>query len=615
MNKLITATATVFIVAAGATACGASSGGSGAGSSGGTGGAPYVITDNVPAPGEHLYIPAGRYVALGDSFSSGEGVQPFHPETDHAGLFGTKDTCHRSFSAYSQILRKVAKNPEAPRPQSDKDFVACSGAQIQALWNWNVDNTSEPPQLDRLNIKAVESNGHPGGPVGLVTMTMAGNDVGFGPIIQQCLRRVQGWAAWLLPGAAVLGSGSCQSPDVQHQLDVNLNWLDGTRADNHNPNNLEQVYKGLRRDAPHARILILGYPHEFKPGYSHDCQHIDQADLGWANSQLTDRLDNVIQANIKAANANIEYVQTVTYFQNYPQCGGPGASAFYGVDPNIFPDWQGFFHPNAWGQQLLAQAVLDKLENPAPTASTSPSPSPSATSTSSCSSETFLSVARRSYGKSLIPSGTPTCADGYAYEDFLPGSGGQQAPFFFKQDASGNWALIEGGSAVPRIACTTIPPSVMTKLGYQCSPIALIPSPATPSPSGSIAPGHATPQEAVDGFFQARFQGNETLACSYASPASRANCSSQNSQEPAITGNIAFNGADVSGQFALVELTGHLCYPGRACESNTNPLLNMPASPASFQQVYLALVKSTTYTFSPYPCIRVGGMWYINLGP
>lgn len=141
------------------------------------------------------------------------------------------------------------------------------------------------------------------------------------------------------------------------------------------------------------------------------------------------------------------------------------------------------------------------------------------------------------------------------------------------------------------------------------------PTPATPSPSASITPGHATPEEAVDGFLQARFQGNETLACSYASLASRANCNSQNSQEPAITGNIAFNGADVSGNFALVELTGHLCYPGRACESNTNPLLNMPASPASFQQVYLALVQSTTYTFSPYPCIRVGGMWYINLGP
>lgn len=139
--------------------------------------------------------------------------------------------------------------------------------------------------------------------------------------------------------------------------------------------------------------------------------------------------------------------------------------------------------------------------------------------------------------------------------------------------------------------------------------------PALPISPSSISPGYATPKEAVSGFFHARFQGHETLACSYASPASRANCSSQNSQQPAISGNIALHDVVVSGKFALVEVTGRLCYPGRGCESNTNPLLGMPASPATFQQVYDDLVKSTTYTFSPYPCIRVGGKWYINFGP
>jgi hypothetical protein len=42
--------------------------------------------------------------------------------------------------------------------------------------------------------------------------------------------------------------------------------------------------------------------------------------------------------------------------------------------------------------------------------------------------------------------------------------------------------------------------------------------PLPPISPSSISPGHATPREAVDGFFQALFQGNETLACSYASP-------------------------------------------------------------------------------------------------
>lgn len=136
-----------------------------------------------------------------------------------------------------------------------------------------------------------------------------------------------------------------------------------------------------------------------------------------------------------------------------------------------------------------------------------------------------------------------------------------------------------------------------------------------PISASSISPGHATPREAVDGFFQAWRQGNETLACSYASPASRATCSSQISQQRVISEYVALQDAVVSGKFALVEVTGTLCFPGGACESNTNPMLEMPASSASFQQVYDDLVKSTTYTFSPFPCIRVGGIWYINFGP
>ena len=569
--------------------------------------AAYVITNNVKAPGRHLYIPSGRYVALGDSFSSGEGNPPFDPRTDHAALFTTHDTCHRSSVAYSQILQKIDTHHTAPIPNY-ADFVACSGAQIQALFNNNTDNNSEPPQLNRLDKNY--------GQVGLVTMTMGGNDVGFGPIIMECLRRIQGWEAWLLAPGRVLGSGSCQSPDVQHQLDVDLNWIDGTRSDNHNPNNLELVYKALRRDAPHARILVLGYPHEFKLGYPHDCQHIDQVDLGWANTQLTDRLGNVIKANIKAANVGIEYVDTVKYFQDYPLCGGPNASAFNGVTDKLGTDYQGFFHPNLQGQILLAQAVLDALSQPVPNSNlTQPHPSPSATPDSSCNSQTFLRVVSSKGPAQPTISGPAKCADGYALQIFTAGPGGQAAQFFFKQSTSGTWTLIEGGNAISTIACQAIPAKVLQQLGAQCPPAALAtttpPSPTTPS----ISPGHATPKEAVDGFFNARLQGNETLACSYASPASRASCSSQNSQQPAISGNITLHHAVVSGKFALIEVTGRLCYPGLGCESNTNPLLRMPASSASFRQVYDDLVRSTTYTFSPYPCIRVGGMWYINFGP
>jgi lysophospholipase L1-like esterase len=465
---------------------------------------PYVITNNTLAPGKHLYIPAGRYVALGDSFSSGEGNKPFDPSTDHAGLIGTSDTCHRSQKvAYSLMLRSIDTGPGVPVP-SYQDFVACSGAQSQALFAPNQDNTSELPQILRLSKQY--------GRVGLVTMTMGGNDVGFGPIIRKCLLRAQSWQSWLLAPIAVVPSGSCQSQELQHGLDIALNWIDGTRADNHNPLNLKQVYRLLHKVAPYARILILGYPHEFQWHYGHDCVHIDAADLDWANRQLTDRLNNVIRANVQAAGGAVQYVDTVPYFAQYPQCGGSGTSAFWGVDHSLGSDIQGYFHPNFWGQQQLARAVLDKLSNPLPrTFPAPPTQGPSNTTTASCNQQTFVNALGSSNaGASPTPSGSPTCADGYAMQVFTAGPGGQPSQFFFKQDSFGRWVLIDGGQAISEIACSTIPGPVLAKLGAQCPVPQPSPSPNSPCSSavflkvlqaqGALVTGTVGQPTCIDGY-------------------------------------------------------------------------------------------------------------------
>jgi len=90
-----------------------------------------------------------------------------------------------------------------------------------------------------------------------------------------------------------------------------------------------------------------------------------------------------------------------------------------------------------------------------------------------CSSDTFLDVVRSSYSSSYIYSfadvGQPTCVGGYAEEDFVPYADGQQAPFFFNEVSPGKWNLIEGGNTGEfPAACSTIPPSIMAKLGFGC---------------------------------------------------------------------------------------------------------------------------------------------------
>lgn len=449
--------------------------------------APYLITNNVPAPGSHLYIPDGRYVAMGDSFSSGEGNPPFLPGTNSPPLPGTPDICHRSYVAYSQVLQ--AKDPQnaAPIPD-DADFVACQGAKIQALFHYNVDNPSEPPQVDRLNVGAVESTGQPGGPVGLITLSIGGNDVGFGPIIQHCL-----WAN--------LFASSCNASE-QHALDVNLHWIDGTYPGNApagpscgytcdatkkcppgsgcNPENLVQVYQTLRYLAPHARILVLGYPQEFRLNNSPSCKGISRADQKWANTNLTDALNKVIQANIQAANAGIEYVNAVPYFLHHEQeCNvGDPQSGFNGLlNLGLGLDYEGYFHPSKFGHTLLAQAILDKLSHPAPTGYPSPpSPSPSVTPVSptppasggslsgACSMLTFQNVLTALGGKDVQPFGNLVCAGSYGMGPFIIGAGNLPGQYIFKRGGSGNWVFVADAAFNLLKACAVVPPNILRQL-------------------------------------------------------------------------------------------------------------------------------------------------------
>jgi hypothetical protein len=50
-----------------------------------------------------------RYIALGDSFSSGEGVPPFRPGTDQ--YLPVRDTCHRSFRGYPALIAGRRSSP------------------------------------------------------------------------------------------------------------------------------------------------------------------------------------------------------------------------------------------------------------------------------------------------------------------------------------------------------------------------------------------------------------------------------------------------------------------------------------------------------------------------
>ena len=423
------------------------------GSQSSTASQPSSGSQTASTPNAQSNVASVRYVALGDSFSSGEGNAPFLPGTE----VSNGDECHRSPLGYAMQLHNLS-GPALALP----DFLACSGAQIQDLFSANHESNNantEPPQVRRLSPL-----------VGLVTMTMGGNNLGrggngLGDLLEYC----------------VLHHGPCHQ-DLEAGVTDKLHFIDGTRPGNTNPFNLQRVYEKLRWDAPNARILVAGYPHEFTGAYADSCEHIDTTDQAWMN-QVVDSLNSVIKANIQAANkttgARIEYVDAIPWFTGHALDNGSTCSwvgqAFNSTSVNDLSHKEGFFHPNVLGQNLYARAFMKELRRPAPAANPSPA----------CSSQTFLSVVMsKGYAQSVAPSGTPTCADGYALETFVPYADGQEAQFFFKQDASGYWTIIEEGDAVPTIACSTIPVAVLTKLGAQCPAVALTPT-TSPSPTST----------------------------------------------------------------------------------------------------------------------------------
>jgi lysophospholipase L1-like esterase len=161
-------------------------------------GAPVAVAD--PA------VMAGKYVALGDSYSSGTG----------AGSYGSSGSCKRSANAYPQLWA----NANAP---SSFAFVACSGA--------------ETTDVTANQVSALTSD------TALVTISIGGNDAGFADVMTDCN----------------LGSdSSCVARNQEAQA----------YARNTLPGRLDAVYTQIRNRAPNAAVVVLGYPHIYQLGGS-----------------------------------------------------------------------------------------------------------------------------------------------------------------------------------------------------------------------------------------------------------------------------------------------------------------------------------------------------------
>ena len=234
--------------------------------------------------------PRTDYDVLGDSFGSGYGVPPYSPDAP---------ACGRSQSAYGVLVDGRA------RLRLD-DFVACAGATTTSLVAGG--------QLAALD-----------GDTDLVLLSIGGNDIGWSEAVTACLGGTDEQCA----GAVAL---------VRARIGTVL------------PGLLYTLHAQVADAAPHARVIVTGYPRLFSPRYG--------AYLGASPAEQSvlnggaDQLNGVLAA--AAARHGFDFVDITKRFVNHG-VNAPAPRLLGAFDP-------GRFHPNLAGYKAYAAAVTAAIK-------------------------------------------------------------------------------------------------------------------------------------------------------------------------------------------------------------------------------------------------------------
>jgi lysophospholipase L1-like esterase len=194
-----------------------------------------------------------RYVALGDSYASGTGT----------GTTAADAPCRRTSYAYPALLA-------AERPAAEFLFVACSGASTADVLDAQV------PALTAGTTR--------------VTISVGGNDLGFGDLIAECVR----WDCATELAATRAAVASILGP------------------------RLDEVYAAVRaRVAPTTRVVVVGYPRLFSSSFCFGTTGVLSTERTQAN-RLSDEIDRVTAA--RAAAHGFRYVSTISPFVGHAIC-------------------------------------------------------------------------------------------------------------------------------------------------------------------------------------------------------------------------------------------------------------------------------------------------------
>lgn len=295
-----------------------------------------------------------QYLALGDSYISGEGTFDYIAGTDTAA-----NKCHQSKYSYPSLIGHDLS-------YDSFNSVACSGATtvdvINSSDSYSGQTTYKLSKAELLNtphFDNVLSSFSPGWIDQLefvkkyqpheITISIGGNDMGFSEIVYRCA------APWY--------HETCYST-YEDRLELVQMINDSVFP------NLVKTYAQLKNAGPpNMRIYVIGYPQIALPGGNCAVNVQLNKDELVFSQQLISYLDEVIKD--AADRVGVKYVDTQNALEKHRLCeAGPDSIAINGITagndrPSILggPLGDESYHPNKIGYRLLEEKILAETNN------------------------------------------------------------------------------------------------------------------------------------------------------------------------------------------------------------------------------------------------------------
>ncbi|HEX2392140.1 MAG TPA: SGNH/GDSL hydrolase family protein [Solirubrobacterales bacterium] len=228
---------------------------------------------------------ATKYVALGDSYSSGTGTRTFY-----------ESTCQRSVYAYPYLLHEA-------HPTWTFVDAACAGAKTG----------------DILNTQAASLTSD----TNWVTYTIGGNDAGFSEVITECA--LPSWAS-----------------DCNGVINTAQAYIQNTL-----PGRLDLVNNKIKEKSPSAQVVVLDYPRLFNGEDCNAFTWFSPSEETRLN-ETADMLKNVIGAAASRAGSNFHLGNVIPPFIGHAVCDGGSGSSTEWINGLSNPTSESY-HPKVQG--------------------------------------------------------------------------------------------------------------------------------------------------------------------------------------------------------------------------------------------------------------------------